>query len=181
MILKETLSEIGKFQKTHALRGELNALLDVDEDFFDQDDCILIDMDGIMVPFFVETVRQKGKDSFLVKLDNIGSEYQAKEFVNKVIYADKAAVDDYYGNEEDEDGMYSSEFVGFEIIDETFGKIGVIDYVDLSTDNPLFEVVDDEDNTVLIPVADEYVIDVQPEQKLLKVNLPQGLISLNKK
>jgi 16S rRNA processing protein RimM len=181
MILKETLSEIGKFQKTHALRGELNALLDVDEDFFDQDDCILIDMDGIMVPFFVETVRQKGKDSFLVKLDNIDSEYQAKEFVNKVIYADKSAVDDYYGNEEDEDGMYSSEFVGFEIIDETFGKIGVIDYVDLSTDNPLFEVVDDEDNTVLIPVADEYVIDVQPEQKLLKVNLPQGLISLNKK
>lgn len=181
MILKETLSEIGKFQKTHALRGELNAILDVDEDFFDDNDCILIEMDGIMVPFFVDTVRQKGSASFLVKLDNIDTEYQAKDFVNKVIYADKGAVDDYLGNDEDEEGMYSADFVGFEIIDETFGKIGVIDYVDLSTDNPLFEVTDEEEHTVLIPVADEYVVDILQQEKILKVNLPQGLINLNKK
>ena len=34
MIKEEDTIKIGKFQKTHALKGELNALLDIDPEYF---------------------------------------------------------------------------------------------------------------------------------------------------
>ena len=36
MIKEEELIEIGKFQKTHALKGELNALLDVGPEYLEE-------------------------------------------------------------------------------------------------------------------------------------------------
>ncbi len=180
MILTEDLENIGKFQKTHALRGELNALLDLDEDFFDENKCIILDMEGVNVPFFVESVRQKGKDAFLVKIQNVDSEQHAKRFVNKDIFVEKSALRGYSEDFDDEEGMFSSDFEGFKIIDISFGEIGVIENVDLSTDNILFEVVNGEEE-ILIPVAEEYIVEMDIDDKILKVDLPQGLLELNKK
>lgn len=51
MIKEDEIIEIGKFQKTHALQGELNALLDVDLDFAEEDHPLIVEIDGIYVPF----------------------------------------------------------------------------------------------------------------------------------
>ena len=63
MIKKEDIVAIGKFQKTHALKGELNALLDIDGDYAADGHPLIIDIDGIYVPFYAETVRPKGAES----------------------------------------------------------------------------------------------------------------------
>ena len=34
MIEKDELLPVGKFRRTHALKGELNATIDIDPDFF---------------------------------------------------------------------------------------------------------------------------------------------------
>ena len=60
MIREEDLFPIGKFQKTHALKGELNAVLDINEDFLDEDYPLIIDLDGIFVPFYTESWRGGG-------------------------------------------------------------------------------------------------------------------------
>ena len=42
MIDKDKLIEIGKFQRTHALKGELNAILDVPEDYVEDGNPLVV-------------------------------------------------------------------------------------------------------------------------------------------
>ena len=57
MIYSTDIEQIGKFLKTHALKGELNAQLEIDADFLRPEIPIIMDIDGIFVPFYPESVR----------------------------------------------------------------------------------------------------------------------------
>ena len=74
MIKEEDTLIIGKFQKTHALKGELNAIIDIDPECFVEGKPLIVEIDGILVPFYVDTYRKKGSLSILIKLDGIESE-----------------------------------------------------------------------------------------------------------
>lgn len=180
MIEIKDLTTIGKFQKTHALKGELNAVLDIDPEFFDSDPFLVVSIDGIFVPFRVTSIRTKGSFSYLITLSGIDSEEEAKKFVNKEIYARKHEVRVFDNNGEDE-GEYADDMVGYSLIDNESGFRGEIDNIDLSTANPLFIVIDENGNEVMIPVADEFVLNIDPENRIIETNLPSGLIELNTK
>ena len=102
MIEEKEVTPVGKFQKTHALKGELNALLDINEDFFDENNPLVLEVEGIFVPFYLESIRRKGSSSFLIKLKGIESEEEAKSFVNKEIYALKDTLKTFLEEEGEE-------------------------------------------------------------------------------
>lgn len=81
--------------------------------------------------------------------------------------------------EDDAEGGYAEDFIGYKIIDETSGTaIGIIDNVNLSTANPLFEV-DANGEMVYIPIADEFITEINDETKTISMDLPDGLVDLN--
>lgn len=176
MIKKEDLIEIGKFQKTHALKGELNALLDIDDEFATDGKPLIIEMDGIFVPFYVDSIRPKGTESFLIKLKDIDSQEKAREFVNKNIYGLRSDLVDYYDDPEME---LVADFVGFSIKDKELGNIGKIVDIDDSTANVLFVVENDKGEIIYIPVAEEFIIGIDDESQIIETSLPEGLVDLN--
>lgn len=178
MIKKEDIVEIGKFQKTHALKGELNALLDVEEDFADNSFPLIVDMDGIYVPFYIETIRPKGTESYLVKLKGVDTADDARQFVNKTVYGRRSDLVDYF---DDPDMEVVADFVGFRIVDSRLGVIGTIRDLDDSTANVLFVVETEEGDTVYIPVAEEFINDIDDEKEEVHTTLPDGLVDLNTK
>lgn len=184
MIEDTDIIAIGKFQKTHALKGELNAVIDIDEDFFENNRCIVVEMEGIFTPFILEGIRRKGNFAFLIKLEDVDSEEAARRFVNKEINVPlpeyKAFEHEFSEDpEEDEDGFYSSDFIGFEIVLSNGTPLGVVKSLDLTTQNALFEVVRPDNDMILIPVADEYIVDIDQENKKLVMDLPEGLLDIN--
>ncbi len=176
MIKKEDIVAIGKFQKTHALKGELNALLDIDGDYAADGHPLIIDIDGIYVPFYAETVRPKGAESFLVKLRDIDSQEKAQELVNKEIFGLRSDLVEYF---DDPDMEIVADFVGYKVVDSRLGVIGSIEDVDDSTANVLFVVATDDGETVYIPVAEEFINAVDDERKVVETTLPEGLVDLN--
>ena len=59
MIKKEDVFKIGQFAKPHGIKGEI-ALVTNSDVFDDSDDpYIICEMDGILVPFFIEEYRYK--------------------------------------------------------------------------------------------------------------------------
>ena len=60
MITRDQLIEIGHFNKAHGVNGEVNASLLIDVEHLPGLSCLICDMDGIYVPFFVEAIRPKG-------------------------------------------------------------------------------------------------------------------------
>lgn len=186
MIDRTDISEIGKFHKTHGLKGELNAALDIDADFISPERPLIVDVDGIFVPFYPDSVRPKGHFSSLVKLHGIDDESAARPFVNKAVYALKSDIktfDDENPLDEDlADGGYAEDFIGYKVVDQSDGEprlIGEITDIDTQTQNALFIIETTDGDTAYIPVADEFIAGIDDDSHTLNVILPPGLIDLN--
>lgn len=176
MIKREELVEIGSFNKPHGINGEINATIDNGIDFSELR-CIVLDIDGIFVPFFVESFRSRGIDSYLLTIDGIENEDVAMAFSKKTIYAlkeDCMNLDIH----DDGDGMYAEDFIGYTVADVDNSVIGKIVDIDDSTDNILFIVEKNDGNNAYVPVADEFIIDIDTENVIVTMSLPEGLFDL---
>lgn len=178
MIDKDKLIEIGKFQRTHALKGELNAILDVPEDYVEDGNPLVVFTEGIPVPYYAESIRPKGATSFLIKLEGVDSMEEASELVNAAIYADKVALGEYM---EEEDMMLEDDLHGFRVVDSTAGDIGELDYIDDSTENRLLVVEGRDGEEIFIPLAEGIITEIDEEHRTIHTSLPEGLLDLNRK
>lgn len=173
MIRREEVYKIGLFNKPHGIHGELQFTFT--DDVFDRVDAdyLVCLLDGIFVPFFIEEYRFRSDSSALVKLEGIDTAERARMFTNvEVYFLVKHA-------EEAEDGSLSwSFFVGFLMEDTRYGVLGEVVDVDTTTVNTLF-VVDTKDGELLVPAQEEFILDISREQKLITVELPEGLLNMD--
>ena len=175
MIRKDDILPVGKFQRTHALKGELNVLLDIAPEFFEEGYPLIVDMDGIMVPFYVESIRPKGTSSFLIKIEGVDSESEAKQFVNKAVGAERKELSEFIG----EEFRIADDMAGYKIVDEEHGEIGVLDHIDDSTENALFVVNAPDGDEILIPVVDAFILSVDDDNETIHTSLPRELLDIN--
>ena len=179
MIKLEEISAVGKLQKTHALKGELNVLLDIDPEYLTSGNPAIIDIDGIFVPFFAESVRPKGSFSFLVKFEGIDSEFDAKKLVNNTIYALRDNLKEYMTENYDEDYALYDDLIGWTIVDSQLGDIGNVTDIDTNTENELFIVETPDGKDVYIPLTEDFIDEIDENSHIIRMSLPSGLIDLN--
>ena len=72
MIGRDDLVEMGCYNKPHGINGEISATMLCDLELLDRFKCLVTCVDGIYVPFFVESKRPKTEQTVLLKLDGIG-------------------------------------------------------------------------------------------------------------
>jgi len=169
MIKKEEVFKIGRLGKAHGVKGELSFMFD--DDVFDRVDAdyLVFDVDGILVPFFIEEYRFRSDSTALVKFEGVDTQERARELTNTDVYFPRSLA------ESDDEQLSWSFFVGFTMIDATTGQsVGKIAAVDDTTMNILFEL---EDGT-LVPAAEELIEKVDQKKKQITIALPEGLIGL---
>ena len=69
-------------------------------------------------------------------------------------------------------------FVGFRVENVRHGALGKVTDVDTSTVNTLF-VVDRDGDELLIPAQEELIAGIDQKHKIITVDLPEGLLSLD--
>ena len=75
MIHADDIATIGHVTKTHGIDGEMYVI--IDDDIQPENlSCLIFDMDGLYVPFFISSSRRRGTDSWLIRLQGINSERQ---------------------------------------------------------------------------------------------------------
>lgn len=181
MILQSELSPIGRIGKPHGINGEMTLILDdvaLDAEIdVGELRCVVIDIDGINVPFFIESSRPKSSGSLLVAIDGIDTDVDAKTLAGKIVHSlredfDPAAM------LETEDGFYAADLIGFQAYEEDT-LLGVIDDIEDSTENALFIIARaDTEETLYIPIADELIVEIDAENRRLYLDLPDGLLEL---
>lgn len=178
MITRDQLIHIGHLNKPHGVNGEINASLLVDHDMLKRLSCIVCDMDGINVPFFVEATRQKGAMTVLLTIDGISDELQAVALVGKDFFALKRDYDQLVEQiDDDDDQLPLDYFIGFTLTDQG-RKIGEILAVDESTENVLFVVRLGEEKQCYVPAVDQLVASIDIENQTIDMSLPEGLLDL---
>lgn len=172
MIRKEEVYKIGLFNKPHGIHGELSFTFT--DDIFDRVDCdyLVCLLDGIFVPFFIEEYRFRSDSTALVKLEGVDSSERARMFTNIEVYFPSK-----YAEEAEPGELSWNFFIGFAMRDLRAGELGEVVDVDESTVNVLF-VVDRGKEELLVPAQEEFIVDIDQVHKMITVNLPEGLLSL---
>ena len=176
MINPDEVFKIGQFANPHGIKGEITLIMDYDvsDDWDEQEEpYIICEVNGILVPFFVEEYRYKNDTALLLKLEGIDSEAEAREFSNRMVYYPLSKVNT---NELVGDITWDN-FIGFTVVDKQRGEIGQITHVDETTLNVLLEIRYDG-RDILLPAADELIQDVDYSQKRIMVSMPEGLLDL---
>ena len=169
MIKKEDVYKIGRLGKAHGVKGEV--LFQFDDDIFDTTDAdyLILEIDGILVPFFMEEYRFRNDSLALVKFCDVDTQQRASELTGCDVYFPRSLSD------EDETNVSWAELVGYSLIDSNSGKtIGEIAAIDDTTINILFELT----NGKLIPASEELIQQIDTKRHQIEINLPQGILEL---
>ncbi len=169
MIRQEEVYKIGKLGKVHGVKGEISFLFD--DDVFDRTDAdyLVLDMDGILVPFFIEEYRFKTDDNALMKFEGIDTQERARELTGCEVYFPREMADN------DDEQLSWAAIVGYELIDASTNKsAGRIASVDDATINILFEL----ENGKLIPASEELITHVDTKKQQIFIQLPEGILEL---
>lgn len=169
MIKQEEVYKIGRLGKPHGINGEM--FFYFDDDIFDRVECdyLVLEIDGILVPFYMDEYRFRKGSVALVKFTDINSVERATELTNTEVYFPRELA-------ETEDESPTLMFlVGFDIIDADNGKtVGTITGIDDSTSNILFELSTGQ----LIPASDELIRNIDTENEEIVMDIPEGLLDI---
>ncbi|MDE6295323.1 MAG: hypothetical protein K2M03_04585 [Muribaculaceae bacterium] len=191
MIKQSEIIEIGKFFKAHGLKGEMNVIVDYDPEILEEGYPLIVDVDGIFVPFYAESVRPKGSQSSLLKLDGVDTKEGTAEFVNKNIYMLKRDVAEFLDIDA-EQLEHDNDIIGYTVIDTELGELGQITDMDYSTENILMTINKNTENgtegsietdeglsdEVVIPFRDNFIYKLDEDNKTVRVELPQSIREL---
>lgn len=168
MIRQEEVYKIGRLGKAHGIKGEVS--FQFDDDVFDRTDAdyLILDIDSILVPFFMEEYRFRSDSLALVKFCDIDTQERASELTGCDVYFPRALA-------EEDDTPTLVSLVGFDLVDAKGNKrIGTIATIDDSTANILFELEDGR----LIPVTDDLITDINTKKRTITMEIPEGLLEL---
>ena len=163
MITNEQVISIGRITRTHGKRGEIQCL--TTNEYWDNADAtfFILSINNILVPFRVLDWRGKGSDSLIFQLDRITDEQSALPLIGCQAYMLVSNL-----NEEDEILPTWQSLVGYRVLDTDQGELGTIIHVDESTINTLVTL----DNDQLIPLHEDFIMDIKAEEKQLIICLP---------
>lgn len=170
MIADESVYRIGQITRTHGVKGEV--ALSFTDDVWDRADAsfLVLRIDGILVPFFMEEYRFRSNTVALVKFIGYDSSESARELCGTDVYFPHELTPEVSPDDE----FAWNHFTGFRVVDKNVGYLGDIDHVDDSTSNVLFFV-----GSLMIPAVEEFVTAIDHAARTVEVNLPPELIELN--
>ena len=163
---------LGKILKPFSYKGELKIYI---EDFYiDQIkelDSFLLKIQGSYIPFTIKAITKNKSNIFRISLDGINSEDLAKKLAGVEIYTENNLIKSEVLEKND-----NYIFIGHVIYNNNsiIGKI--IDIIE-NKNQDLFEVVVNE-KRILIPIVDEFVVNIDNDNKKIIMNLPDGLTDL---
>lgn len=175
MIRQEEVYKIGKIGKPHGVKGEVAFYFD--DDVFDRVDAdyLVLCVDGILVPFFMDEWRFKSGETALVRFADVNTKEAASELTGCEVYFPKHLSD------RGENELTWDEITGFSVVDSSRNDIvvGTVAGVDDTTVNVLMEVKTSNGDIVLVPANENIVKEVDAAGRRIVVELPEGLINLN--
>jgi 16S rRNA processing protein RimM len=164
---KEDCFFLGYISRKHGYKGEFNIKLESTPKHKELGH-LFIDMNGSLVPFFIDSFRMKKENIALAKLEDVDTEAAAQALIGKEVYLPIEFLDESTQNE-------LPALIGFEVIDTTHGKIGkVTDILDNSAQE-LFQIGNGTQE-ILIPITEEFIQKI--ENNTIYLQTPEGLIDL---
>tara|TARA_X000000368_G_C22975670_1_gene687536 strand:+ start:111 stop:638 length:528 start_codon:yes stop_codon:yes gene_type:complete len=164
---------LGKITKKYSFKGELIISLDTDEpEIYKNLKSVFININGRLIPYFIEKSKSQKKSTLRVKFEDINSEEEALSIINKEVYLPLENLPELKGKK-----FYYHEIIGYNVVDTNHGNIGLIIKVEDKTSQSIF-VIKNNGKEILIPVNDNIIQMINRKNKTIHITAPNGLIEL---
>lgn len=169
---KEQCYFLGKITRTHGLSGNVILKLDTDQpEFYNNIESIFVQINGLLVPFFIEKQQWTKDNSKIIAFKNATLQ-MAEQVVGKSVYLPLSTLPKLKGNQ-----FYYHDVIGFEIYDEQQKFCGKIKEINDQTAQHYF-ILDLKGKEVIIPIIKDWIIAVNREERQMKMQLPEGLLDV---
>ena len=175
----DNLLQIAQVLKSNGTDGELvMSFRNIAPEDINLKEPVFIIFDGLPVPFFIESFTKRGNTKALVHLTDISSMEDAEEVTGKAVYVDDSQVPEM---SLEEDGYAA--LVGWMVLtvdgelteESDLFEVGEItDFMDIPN-NPCLEV-ETENGAVIIPLHEDFILSIDPENQEIIMQIPAGLL-----
>ncbi|MDR1182900.1 MAG: ribosome maturation factor RimM [Bacteroidales bacterium] len=163
---------LGKITKKFGVKGELLVYIDSDEpEKYYRLESVFFNVDGEPIPFFTKEIKVKSKHQIIVLFRTIDNT-TASHYVNTDLYLPISMLPKLTGNK-----FYYHEIKGFTVIDTNKGNLGNCDEIIDYSHHAVMQILHPK-GEILIPIAEEYIKNLDKENKIIEIETPEGLIDL---
>ena len=135
-------------------------------------DFLYIELDKKLTPFKISSLNSKKKIFLELKLDQINCEEKTIRLLKKNVYVKKENIPS-----NNVDKLNLTEYLNFEVIDPNHENIGFINDIYNNKHQNLIELKNKE-KKILIPFVKNYIVKIDKKNKILILDLPEGIFDL---
>jgi 16S rRNA processing protein RimM len=165
------LIHLGFISKPFGFNGELIfAIRDGEAEDYQNIKFFFIELEGKPVPFFAEGLKMH-KNDLIVKLEDVGTEAEAKKLSGKKIFVEDS---DLTVSEVEQDW---NSLVGYEVIETAHGSLGLLQGIEEYPQQMIAHCLVNG-KEVLFPLTEDFISEIDNEKKKLYLDLPEGLLDV---
>ena len=168
----EDCFRIGTILKTRGLKGELQLYIDFENLADINIASVFIDMQGKMIPYFVESIKYPQKGIAYLYVEDIDTIEKATPLVKKDVYLNNKLKPKKKKSE-----FTLKDLIGFTAIDENEGELGKISAIN-EFPQQLIATVTYKGCEVLFPLNEEIIKGIDVVKSMVLVDLPEGLLDI---
>ena len=162
---------VGVVTQTHGVRGEFKVFPTTDDvNRFKKLKKVFVSISSELVKKKVESVKFF-KQFVILKLEGVDSMDEAEKLKNVELWVSR---EDAVACEEDE--YYIADLIGLEVFADSGEKVGILKDVFSSSANDVYEVINDEGKSVLLPAIHDCILDVDIKGGKMTVHITEGLM-----
>jgi 16S rRNA processing protein RimM len=133
---------------------------------------VFVEIEGRPVPFFVSEYDYPGAETMKIVFEDYSSPDKIKIFKDCRVFLTSTV-------EEGDRGSEFTDILGYTIIDQDKIIVGKVEDVIQNPGQIMMEVSSPSKKEILIPLHDDLILNVDPDKKIIEMNIPEGLRELN--
>jgi 16S rRNA processing protein RimM len=163
---------LGTISRKFSFKGEVVLQINPDLGYFPENlKSVFVEIQQKRIPFFIEFTKAHKQNNLRIKFEDVNTEEEADKLVKREVYVSKSEIDI-------DEEFSIKDLIGFTAYDDQDEQIGEIVNLNTSTPQALFELISDR-GPLLIPVNEDWIIEIDEENKDIYFELPEGLLDLN--
>lgn len=166
------LIRVGKIVKTHGVNGELLLKLEPGKAPANKKEPVFLEFDGIQVPFFIHNSRNATPVDWYVVFDDYQTLSLAEKLLGRVVSIPPANL--AFSDDVDPADV----LIGYKVRDINFGYVGVVSFIQQGRQDLM--VIENEGQEILVPFVEDFILEIDDEDKQIVIETPDGLLDLNK-
>jgi 16S rRNA processing protein RimM len=173
MIRKEDNLLLGTITRSHGTKGSvLLRLRNIKPEDIKKRESVFVDVDGLLVPFFIDEFKTATNDSVILKFGNIDSETEARSFAGSEVFISPHQIKISRKSKAEINSLK-----GYTVIDKKLGFIGKAGEMAGISNNPLIEIVHGGGKW-LLPFHEDIILEINVQKREILIEAPEGLFEI---